>query len=73
MSDDKAREYIDKVNSGEIPMGSTEVRTERTDEGRVTSTTRGKCGPCNVGKHGDCQGKGVCDCDHPVHNQGQTM
>jgi hypothetical protein len=67
------KEAMDKVKSGEIHLGSTEVETTRADEGRVTSTTRGKCGPCNVGKHGDCQGRGVCDCDHPVHSQGQTM
>jgi hypothetical protein len=67
------KEAMDKVKSGEIQLGSTEVETTRADEGGISSATRGKCGPCNVGKHGDCQGKGVCDCDHPVHNQGQTM
>ena len=67
-SDDKAREYIDKVNSGEIVLDSVAVKTEQTDEGGITSTTEKKCGPCNVGKHGDCQGRGVCDCDHPTHH-----
>jgi hypothetical protein len=66
-TDDKAREVIDKVNRGETGLGSSTFTTEETGQGVVRQTTKGKCGPCNVGKHGECQGRGVCDCDHPSH------
>lgn len=72
MSDDKIKDVTGKVNRGEIGLGSTEVTTSRTDDGGISSTTRRKCGPCNDGRHGDCEGDHMCDCDHPVH-QGQTM
>ena len=72
MSEDKIRDILDKVNSGEIGLGSTEVETTRTDEGRISSTTRRRCGPCNIGKHGQCEGAHVCDCDDASH-QGQTQ
>jgi len=73
MSGDKIREVIEKVKSGDIGLASSEVATNKTDEGGISSTTKGRCGPCNVGKHGDCQGKGVCDCDHPSHHEGETL
>ena len=66
------REAMDKVKSGEIQLGTAEVETTGTDEGGISSTTRRKCGPCNDGRHGDCEGNHVCDCDHPSH-QGQTL
>ena len=72
MSEDRMRDVMDKVKSGEIPLGSTEVETTGIDEGGISSTTRRKCGPCNDGRHGDCEGNHVCDCDHPSH-QGDTL
>ncbi len=72
MSDDRIREVMDKVNRGEISLGSTEVRTERTDEGGISSITRRICGPCDAGNHGQCEGEHVCDCDDSSH-QGQTQ
>jgi len=72
MSGDKIREVIDKVKSGDIGLASSEVATNKTDEGRISSTTRRTCGPCNAGNHGQCEGDHVCDCDDSSH-QGQTM
>jgi hypothetical protein len=66
---DKIREVMDKVNRGEIGLGSTEVETTRSDEGGVSSTTRRRCGHCNIGDHGNCEGEHVCDCDHPSHQR----
>ena len=39
------RDAMDKVKSGEIPLGSTEVETARTDEGGISSTKRRKVWP----------------------------
>ena len=72
MSDDKVKEFIDKVNRGEIPMDSAELRTERTDEGGISSTFKVKCGPCNDNNHRECKGDLVCNCTHPYHKQQQS-
>jgi hypothetical protein len=72
MTADKIREAFDKVKSGDIGLASSEVATTRGDEGGISSTTRRKCGPCNDGNHGQCEGEHVCDCDHPSH-QGETL
>ena len=74
MSEDQIREAIDKVKSGDIGLASSEVATTGADdEGGITSTTtRRRCGPCNTGNHGRCEGEHVCDCDDASH-QGQTQ
>jgi hypothetical protein len=69
MSEEKIREVIDKINRGEIPLGSAEVETKMTDEGRVSSTTRRRCGPCTIGNHSECEGSHMCDCDHTFHQR----
>ncbi len=73
MTADKIREAIDKVKSGDIGLASSEVATTRgDDEGGISSTaTRRKCGPCNDGNHGLCEGRLMCDCDDSSH-QGQA-
>ncbi len=71
MSGDKIREVIEKVKSGDIGLASSEVATNKTDEGGISSTTKRKCSPCNAGNHGQCEGEHVCDCDDPAH-QGQA-
>jgi hypothetical protein len=72
MSGNKIREVIEKVKSGDIGLASSEVATNKTDEGGTSSITRRICGPCNAGNHGQCDGEHVCDCDDPAH-QGQTQ
>jgi hypothetical protein len=72
MSEDKIRDIIDRVNRGEIGLASVEVTTSRIDGGRISSTMKKKCGPCNIGNHGECEGDLVCDCDHTSHHQRQS-
>jgi hypothetical protein len=69
MAEDKIREVIDKVKSGDIGLAPSELATDRTDEGEKISSAKKKkmCDPCNIGKHPECEGDLVCGCDHPMH------
>jgi hypothetical protein len=68
MADEEAQRIIDAERRGEIPLGSIEAETRRSDEGGISSTVRSRCGPCERERHNECEVV-MCDCNDPFHQR----